>query len=246
MSRLDGRVAIITGGAGGMGSLHAQEFVREGAKVVITDLNEAAGNDLVQEIGGNSRFIKHDVTEFEEWQKVVKETEEVFGPVNILVNNAGIGVMNSIEEMGIDQYKNIIDINQLSVFLGMKAVVSSMRQAENASIINISSHSGIVGALGGIGYSTSKFAVRGMTKVAALEFAADKIRVNSIHPGVVETPMLKDPKNKEIVEEVRETIPFKRFAQPQEVTNLAIFLASDESTYSTGSEFILDGGITAQ
>lgn len=245
MGRLKDKVIIVTGGAGGMGASHARKFVEEGAKVVITDLNENAGAELAKELGDNAIFIKHDVTKYDDWNKVVSETEDKFGPVTGLINNAGIGTMNPIEVMTEEEYMKIININQLSVFLGMKAVLPSMRKVEAASIVNISSLSGMIGNVGGVAYNGSKFAVRGMTKVAALEFAEDNIRVNSIHPGVIETPMLGG-NNTDLINEISKTIPLKRIAQPQEVTNLALYLVSDESSYSTGSEFIIDGGLFAQ
>ena len=158
MERLKNKVAIITGGARGMGASHVRLFVKEGAKVVFTDLNEEAGRILEKEVGSNAKFIKHDVTDLEGWNKVVNETEEIFGPVNILVNNAGIAANKSILEMTEGEYRKIVDINQVSVFLGIKSVISSMKKVDNASIINISSMNGIIG--GAIGYTDTKFAVR--------------------------------------------------------------------------------------
>lgn len=246
MGRLDGKVVIVTGGASGMGATHAKKFVDEGAKVVITDVNEKSGQALAEQLGDNIRFIKHDVTNSEQWDQVIAETEEVFGPVNALVNNAGVGILKPIESMTEDVYRKVIDINQVSVFLGMQAVLPSMRKAGGGSIVNISSLSGLIGNLGGIAYNASKFAVRGMTKVAALEFAQDNIRVNSIHPGVIETPMIAEEGNTALIEEISKTIPLKRVAKPEEVSNLALFLVSDESSYSTGSEFVIDAGLSAQ
>ena len=243
MGRLADKVAIITGGARGMGAAHARRFVTEGAKVVITDLLEDVGQALAQELGENALFIKQDVTSAEDWERVVSETEKAFGPVHILVNNAGISVSNSIEGMSEQQYRKIVDINQVSVFLGMKAVVSSMKKTEQGSIVNISSMNGLVA--GAIGYTDTKFAVRGMTKAAAIEFAKYGIRVNSVHPGVIETPMVTQGDAVETIKEFAKHIPLRRMAQSEEVTNLVLYLASDESSYSTGSEFIIDGGLTA-
>ncbi|MFJ7976555.1 glucose 1-dehydrogenase [Peribacillus sp. JNUCC 23] len=244
MTRLLNKVAIITGAARGMGASHARKFVEEGAKVVITDLNEEAGIALAQELGENAMFIKQDVSSEADWEAVVAETEKAFGPVNILVNNAGISVNNSIENTALEQYLKIVNINQVSVFLGMKAVVSSMKKTENGSIVNISSMNGLVA--GAIGYTDTKFAVRGMTKAAAIDFARYGIRVNSVHPGVIETPMVTEGDAVEVIKEFAKHIPLKRVAKSEEVTNLVLFLASEESSYSTGSEFVIDGGLTAQ
>ncbi|HSI66760.1 MAG TPA: glucose 1-dehydrogenase [Planococcus sp. (in: firmicutes)] len=246
MGRLDGKVAIITGGARGMGASHAKKFLEEGAKVMITDILEKEGEAMSSELGGNIKFMKHDVTKAAEWEKVVAETESAFGPVSVLVNNAGIVLLKQIDEITEEEYRRIIDINQVSVFLGMKYVHPSMKKAEHGSIINISSVSGLRGNSGSVAYDASKFAVRGMTKSAAIEFGAEGIRVNSIHPGIIETPMIMQEDTKDTVREFAKAIPLKRTAQPTEVSNLAVYLASDESSYSTGSEFVIDGGMTAK
>ena len=244
MNRLKNKVAIITGAAQGMGESHARKFIDEGAKVVLTDLNEEKGSALAKELGDQALFVKQDVTDEADWQKVVKETEAKFGQINILVNNAGITMSKSLLDTTTEEYLRILNINQLSVFLGMKTVIPAMKKAESPSIVNISSINGLVG--GAIGYTDSKFAVRGMTKAAALEFAADGIRVNSVHPGVIATPMVLQDDTKDAVEEFSKHIPIQRVAEVEEVSNLVLFLASDDSSYSTGSEFVIDGGITAQ
>lgn len=243
MGRLSGKIAIITGGARGMGASHVRKFVAEGAKVVFTDLNEVSGNALALELGENVKFVKQDVTNWADWENVIAETENTFGPANILVNNAGISVNKSLMEMTEEEYRKIVDINQVSVFLGMKAVVPLMQKAGGGSIINISSINGLVG--GAVGYTDTKFAVRGITKAAALQLAHLGIRVNSVHPGVIETPMVTEGDAVEVIKEFAKSIPVGRMAQPEEVTNLVLYLASDESSYSTGSEFIIDGGLTA-
>ena len=242
--KLENRVAIITGGARGMGASHARRFVKEGAKVVITDILEEEGMAVAKELGDNAIFIKHDVTKAADWKKVISTTESKFGPVNILVNNAGIGYVRLIEEITEEEYRMIIDINQVSVFLGMKAVLPSMKKTKNCSIVNISSVAGLLALPQYIGYSASKFAVRGMTKVAALEFAEHGIRVNSVHPGLIDTPMTQDESNAASLTEFAKGIPLKRAARPEEATNMVLFLASDDSSYSTGSEFIIDGGVS--
>lgn len=243
MTRLMDKVAIVTGGARGMGESHVRRFVEEGAKVVFTDINEEVGEKLSSELGDNALFVKHDVTDEAGWQEVVEKTEAAFGPVNVLVNNAGISMSKSIFDMSVEDYKKIIDINQVSVFLGIKAVLPSMQKAEGGSIVNISSMNGIVG--GAVGYTDSKFAVRGLTKAAALQVGHLGIRVNSVHPGVIETPMVTEGDAVEQIKEFAKHIPMRRMAQSEEVTNMVLFLASNESSYSTGSEFIIDGGLTA-
>ncbi|SEU09782.1 glucose 1-dehydrogenase [Paenibacillus sp. NFR01] len=243
MKRLEGKIAIVTGAAQGMGAAHARRFVAEGAKVVLTDLNEEKGAALVNELGANALFVKQDVTSEEDWAAVIAKTEEKFGPVNVLVNNAGITMAKSILQTSLGEYRRIVDINQVSVFLGMKSVIPSMRKAGGGSVVNISSINGIVG--GAIGYTDTKFAVRGMTKAAAVECAHYGIRVNSVHPGVIATPMVVQEDTKAAVEEFAKHIPIKRVAEPEEVTSLVLYLASDESSYSTGAEFVVDGGITA-
>lgn len=244
MSRLANKVAIITGAARGMGAAHARRFVEEGAKVVITDILEENGQALAGELGEHAIFVKHDVTSAQDWEQVVSAAEQAFGPIDILVNNAGISVNNSLEYMTEEQYRKIIDINQVSVFLGMKAVLPSMKKTKNGSIVNISSLNGLVA--GAIGYTDSKFAVRGMTKAAAMELAQYGIRVNSVHPGVIETPMVTEGDAIDAIREFAKTIPLGRMAQSEEVSNLVLFLASDESSYSTGSEFVIDGGMSAR
>jgi len=242
MGRLDGKVAIITGGARGMGASHVRRFVKEGAKVVFTDILHDEGQALADELGENAKFIKHDVTQPSEWKEVIKQTEEVFGLINVLVNNAGVDQQEEdLAEADIDQYLKVVNVNQNAVFYGMRSVVDSMRKAGGGSIINISSLAGIVGAVQKVAYTASKFAVRGMTKAAALELARYGIRVNSVHPGFIETPMTEKLINDELVQ----TFPLQRAGKPEEVTNLVLYLASDESSYSTGSEFIIDGGLGA-
>ncbi|GLC90049.1 glucose 1-dehydrogenase [Lysinibacillus piscis] len=244
MARLEGKVAIITGAAQGMGATHAKLFVEEGAKVIITDLNEDKGQALATELGTNAIFVKQNVTSEEDWATVIAKAEEAFGPVNVLVNNAGITMAKSLMQTTLEEYRRIVDINQVSVFLGMKAVIPSMQKANGGSIVNISSLNGLVA--GAIGYTDTKFAVRGMTKAAAIEAAHYNIRVNSVHPGVIATPMVVQEDTKAAVEEFSKHIPLQRIAQPEEVSKMVLFLASDDSSYSTGSEFIIDGGISAR
>lgn len=243
MERLADKVAIITGGAAGMGEAHVRRFIDEGAKVVLTDVNVEKGQALAEKLGDNALFIEHDVTDEAGWEKVVATAEETFGPVNILVNNAGISPVLSVEHSSIDEYMNVVNINQVSVFLGMKYVVPSMKKADTGSIVNVSSINGMNGGV--VGYTDTKFAVRGMTKAAAKELAQYDIRVNSVHPGVINTPMVQESEAFEQIQAMVGMIPLQRMAEPQEISQLVLFLASDDSSYSTGSEFIADGGILA-
>ena len=243
MKRLEGKVAIITGAAQGMGASHARKFVEEGAKVVLTDLNKEKGEALSAELGENALFVSQNVTSAEDWANVVAEAEKTFGKVDVLVNNAGITMAKSILQTTEEEYRRIVEINQVSVFLGMKTVIPAMQKAGGGSIVNISSMNGLVA--GAIGYTDTKFAVRGMTKAAAIECANYGIRVNSVHPGVIATPMVVQEDTKAAVEAFSKHIPLKRVAEPEEVSNLVLYLACDESSYSTGSEFVIDGGMTA-
>lgn len=244
MFNLDGKVIVVTGAAQGMGASHARKLIGQGASVVLTDLNVEKGEELAQELGEKALFIKHDVTSESDWETVVKETLEAFGKIDVLVNNAGITVTKSIADTTEDDYLRTFKINQLSVFLGMKHVSEVMKKSNSGSIINISSINGLVGAK--IAYTDTKFAVRGMTKAAALELAPFNIRVNSIHPGAIKTPMIMQEDTKAAVEAFARAIPLGRLAEVEEVSAMVVYLASDESSYSTGSEFVVDGGWTAQ
>lgn len=247
MGKLDGKVAIITGASQGMGASHARLFFQDGAKVVITDINAEKGEALANELdptGEKTLFVKQDVSSEQDWQRVVKETLAKFGKIDVLVNNAGISITKSIFDYSVDDYLKIVKINQLSTFIGIKYVGEVMKKQKSGSIVNISSIDGLVG--GAIGYTDTKFAVRGMTKAAALELAPYNIRVNSVHPGVVETPMIKQNDNSDEVKAFAKTIPLQRIAKPEDVSQMGAFLASDEANYSTGSEFIVDSGLTAK
>ncbi|MFB4159070.1 glucose 1-dehydrogenase [Geomicrobium sp. JSM 1781026] len=242
MGRLEGKVAIITGAARGMGAAHTMRFIEEGASVVFTDILVDEGKQLQQELGEKSLFMKHDVTSTSDWQNVVKDTVKTFGNVDILVNNAGIDVPEQdLLDVSEEQYLKVISVNQHSVFYGMQAVTESMKQT-GGSIINISSLAGIIGANKKLAYTASKFASRGMTKAAALELGAFNIRVNSVHPGFIATDMTEHLIN----DDLENSFPLKRAGKLEEVSGLVVFLASDDSSYSTGSEFVVDGGLGAQ
>lgn len=247
MARLDGKVAIITGASQGMGEGHARAFVREGAKVILTDINETAGEALAASLGEAALFIRHDVVDAAGWRDVVARGEARFGTVNVLINNAGIiGKISGTVEFAQADYQAVCDINQLGVYLGMQAVLPSMQRAGGGSIVNISSIAGIVAIYGApnLAYVASKFAVRGMTKQIAVEFGHQNIRCNSIHPGYIKTPMMAAATDEDGGEALT-MIPLGRLAEVEEVSNLAIFLASDESPFITGAEHIIDGGMTA-
>lgn len=251
MGRLDGKVAIVTGAAGGMGESHAKRFVEEGAKVVVADLASSNGETLASELGENAIFLESDVTDEASWENLVSKTIDAFGKIDILVNNAGVSTaVSNVEDTPLEEFNKVVSINQVGVFLGMKHVIPNMKENNSGSIINISSISGIRGTPGGVSYGATKFAVTGLTKSVALEVAETGIRVNSVHPGVIRTKMtdpdLLPPEVAKNIQAHIDRIPAKRMAEPQEVTNLVLYLASDESTYSNGAEFIVDGGSTAQ
>jgi 3alpha(or 20beta)-hydroxysteroid dehydrogenase len=246
--RLDGKVAVITGAAQGMGESHARRFVAEGAKVIVADVNVKAGKAVADSLGGNAIFLPHDVTKWESWSNTVSEGERVFGTINVLVNNAGVlGPIANTGDLTEADYLKVIAINQHGVFLGMKAVIPSMLKAGAGSIVNVSSIAGIVANYGfpSVAYVGSKFAVRGMTKATAIEYGPHNIRVNSVHPGFIRTPMMEAATDAEGGEAIS-MIPLRRIAEPEEVSNLVLFLASDESSYITGAEHVIDAGMTAQ
>ncbi|MSQ11458.1 MAG: glucose 1-dehydrogenase [Dehalococcoidia bacterium] len=247
--RLKGKVALITGGARGQGAAEAKLFAKEGAKVVICDVLEKEGTRTAAEIaenGGDAIFVRLDVTKEEEWKKAVDTAVAKFGKLDILVNNAGILRMGSVEEESVKQWDQVMDVNAKGVFLGTKYAIPVMRKAGGGSIVNISSVAGMIGSAGITSYTASKGAVRLLTKATAVQYGKEKIRCNSIHPGGVQTEMiadfLKDPKQRQQVEA---TIPLGRIAQPEEIANCALFLASEDASYVTGAELIVDGGMYA-
>ena len=247
MKRLDGKVALITGASQGMGASHARMFVAEDAKVILTDVNEAAGQALAKELGPNALFLKHDVTSASDWKSVVENGEAKFGPISVLVNNAGIlGPIASTIELTEAQFLKVVAVNQTSVFLGMQAVLPSMVRLGRGSIVNISSVAGMVAIVGApsLAYVASKFAVRGMSKQVAIEYGSKNIRVNTIHPGYIKTPMMVAATDAEGGGAAAQ-IPLGRMAEASEVSYLALFLASDESSFITGMEHVVDGGMTA-
>ena len=248
--RLQGKVAIITGGARGQGAAEARKFVREGARVVFGDILDDEGRQVEAEIaaaGGEAVYVRLDVTDEDAWREAVGTAVSRFGKVDILVNNAGIASWDAGDDATVEDWDRIMEVNAKGVFLGTKAVIPAMRAAGGGSIINISSISGMVGQTNiHPGYNASKGAVRVLTKSTAVQHAAECIRCNSIHPGPVKTPMTErgwsDP---EWLQAMRRRTPLGRYADPNEIAYGVLFLASDESSFMTGSEMVIDGGVTA-
>ncbi len=243
--RLAGKVAIVTGASRGQGAAEAALFAAEGATVILTDVLTTEGEAAAAACGGT--FMHHDVSSEDAWATVVADTLAAHGKIDVLVNNAGIFHRAKLIDHELDDFRRILDINTIGVFLGMKAVAPSMMEREQGSIINISSVAGLVGAPGAIGYGASKFAVTGMTKTAAFELARFGVRVNSIHPGVIATEMIQEVAGHDAsrLDRITGSTPFRRAAEPGEIANLALYLASDESSFSSGSEFVADGGVTS-
>jgi NAD(P)-dependent dehydrogenase (short-subunit alcohol dehydrogenase family) len=249
--RLAGKVALISGGARGMGAAEARMFAREGARVVVGDLLDTEGRAVEADIaakGGQAAFAHLDVTSESDWQKAVALAESRFGALHVLVNNAGIGGGNRIEDTTVEEWTRTMDVNAKGVFLGTKAAIPAMRRAGGGSIINISSQLGLVGTDNSSPqYQASKGAVRLLTKATAIQYARDRIRTNSVHPGPIVTAMTErrraDPAQYQLM---RSRIPLGRYGEPDEVAYGVLYLASDESAFVTGSELVIDGGWTAQ
>ena len=249
--RLVGKVALISGGARGMGAAEARLFAREGAQVVIGDILAAEGGAVEADIrakGGEAAFVRLDVTSEADWQKAVGLAQSRFGKLNVLVNNAGIGGGSRIEDTTVEDWNRMMDVNAKGVFLGTKAVIAAMRRAGGGSIVNISSQLGLVGTDNSSPqYQASKGAVRLLTKLTAIQYAKDKIRANSVHPGPIVTPMTErrraDPAQYQLM---LSRIPLGRYGEHDEVAYGVLYLASDESAFVTGSELVIDGGWTAQ
>jgi 3alpha(or 20beta)-hydroxysteroid dehydrogenase len=248
MGRLDGKVTLITGAARGQGEAVARLFAEQGAKVVLGDILDDAGKAVAASLGDAAIYLHHDVSQEDSWAEFVATASESFGRIDVLMNNAGIMRLAPVAEIALDDYMKVIRVNQVGCLLGMKSVIPAMVQAGGGSIINVSSTTGIEGAMGLVAYVASKFAIRGMTKTAALELGRVGIRVNSLHPGGVDTPM--GDGSMEGFEQVDTqgfyaSLPLGRIGKPVELAQVALFLASDESSYCTGSEFVADGGMLA-
>ncbi|OLT38033.1 3-alpha-hydroxysteroid dehydrogenase [Actinomadura sp. CNU-125] len=247
MGQLDGKVALITGGARGMGKAHVRRFVAEGAKVVFGDVLEEEGAKLAADIGDDVRFVRMDVTNPDDWENAVRTAVDAFGALNVLVNNAGIMRHKRIEDMAVEEFKQVLEVNLVGQWLGVKSVTAAMRDAGGGSIVNVSSTEGFIGASGLAAYSASKFGIRGLTKAAARELGADDIRVNSIHPGGVLTQLSLQEDvvaaTADSADAFMNALPLKRMGKTKEVSGLVVYLASDDSSYCSGSEVLVDGGM---
>ncbi len=247
--RLEGKVALISGGARGMGAAEARLFASEGAKVVLGDVLEAEGQQVEAEIaeaGGEAVFVQLDVTSEADWQRAVDAALERFGGLHILVNNAGIWDGGNVEAQTVEGWDRTMDINAKGVFLGTKAAIPAMRESGSGSIVNISSTAGITGSAGSTAYNASKGAVRILTKSTAVQYAAEGIRCNSVHPGPIDTQMIREAFPDDDVRNARiSVLPMGRMGEMDDVAKGVLFLASDEASYMTGSELVIDGGATA-
>ena len=248
--RLRGKVAIVTGAARGIGNAAVRSLALEGAVVVATDILDDEGEALVRELSGNEASVSYahlDVTDEDGWRNLVERTVSDFGRLDILVNNAGIGSMADVEQETVEGWDRTIAINQQGVWLGMKAAIPKIRQAGGGSIINVSSIFGAVGGFGAsIAYHASKGAVRLMTKNAAIRYAKEGIRVNSVHPGFIDTPLVEELKGTPTEQAILDSTPMGRWGRAEEVANVIVFVASDLASYMTGSEVYVDGGWTAR
>lgn len=243
MNRLDGKIALITGGARGQGAAEAALFAEAGAQVVISDVLDDEGKALAETLGEAVSYLHHDVSSSAEWAEVVGSVVEQHGRLDVLVNNAGIFRMMTLEETSDEDWQQMIDINQTGVFYGLREVAPIMREQGSGSIVNISSIAGLTGASVAFSYGATKWAVRGMSKAAARDLAPHGVRVNSVHPGLIDTPMFEEfgPGGQEMA---AAAVPMGRLADADEVGRLVRYLASDDSAYCTGQEFTIDGGFT--
>ncbi|QFG25539.1 glucose 1-dehydrogenase [Actinomadura sp. WMMB 499] len=247
MGQLDGKVALITGGARGMGKAHVRRFVAEGAKVVFGDVLAEEGAKLAADVGDDVRFVRMDVSDPGDWETAVRTAVDTFGALNVLVNNAGIMRHKRIEDMSVDEFRQVLEVNLVGQWLGVKSVTAAMRDAGGGSIVNVSSTEGFIGASGLAAYSASKFGIRGLTKAAARELGADGIRVNSIHPGGVLTQLSLQEDvvaaTADSADAFLKALPLGRMGKTKEVSGLVVYLASDDSSYCSGSEVLVDGGM---
>lgn len=243
MNRLDGKVALITGGARGQGEAEAALFVSAGAEVYITDVDEEQGVAVAERLGGACTFLRHDVASPDDWEKVIEAISERHDRIDVLVNNAGIFRVVGLEATSLELWEQIVAINQTGVFLGMKSVIPLMKKSGAGSIVNISSVAGMAATAVAHAYAATKWAVRGMSKSAAVEFAEFGIRVNSVHPGLIDTRMLNEFRSSP--ERLDTRVPLGRRGTVDEVARLVLFLASDDASYCSGHEYVIDGAFRA-
>ena len=240
MGRVDDKVVLVSGGARGMGAAHAETLVSEGARVVIGDVLDQDGRAVAEKLGESAHFEHLDVTDPDGWQKLVNAALDRFGRLDALVNNAGIVKVGPLRGSSVSDWQRVLDVNLTGAYLGMRAAIEPMIDGGGGSIVNISSVEGLAGSAHLHSYVAAKFGLRGITKSAAVELAQYNIRVNSIHPGLVHTPLSEG-----VTEEFMTPIPLRRGAAPSEVATFVLFLVSDESAYATGAEFVVDGGLTS-
>ncbi|MFD4975686.1 MULTISPECIES: glucose 1-dehydrogenase [unclassified Streptomyces] len=243
MNDLTGKSVIITGGARGLGAEAARQAIAAGANVVITDVLDDEGKATAAELGANARFLHHDVTSEEDWQRVADFTVAEFGGIHGLVNNAGISTGQLLEAESVEHFRKVLDINLTGVFIGMKTVIPAMKESGSGSIVNISSAAGLMGLALTAGYGASKWGVRGLTKIGAVELGTARIRVNSVHPGMTYTPMTASV-GIELGEGKYPNTPMGRVGEPSEIAGAVVFLLSDAASYVTGAELAVDGGWT--
>lgn len=243
MNRLDDKVAIITGGAQGMGAETAALFIAAGARVVITDVDEISGEALANKLGPACHFLKHDVRSDSDWNRVIDKTSQHFGPTDVLVNNAGVFRVAGLEATSLKTWDELVAINQTGTFLGIKAATPVMKARGSGSIINMSSIAGLGANHRAPAYAATKWAVRGLTKSAAVELAPFDIRVNSVHPGLIKTRMMDELSMTGAELDAR--VPLGRQGEPAEVAKVVLFVASDDSSYCTGHEFVVNGALRA-